>query len=276
MSRGGGGRGVDQKGRSKKDASHVRLYRFEQDTLAYQSLCVGARSLLFEVRSLYNGDINTNGKLFLSVRDAADRLNAGKSAISDWFADLIDRGWIRPKVEAGFNWKTAARARKATCWVLTNEATPDAAPTRDYQHWRPTDGSKRVPEKIRRSADGYSLSANGYSLSPMPDSTPKSVPDTGQFCPRAPKKAAQLSAIGNTDRYQGEAVGKPRGAEPPHSEAQRHAAGAPQRIHLACQTDTPGAAAAGPCRDEIPPASPESPSKVVKITRGKISAANRA
>lgn len=268
------GRGVDQKGRSKKDASHVRIYRFEQETLAYQSLCVGARALLIEVRSLYNG--NNNGALFLSVREAGRRMNVGKDAAAEWFADLIDRGWIRPKVEAGFNWKTAARARMASCWIITNEATDDAAPTRDYQKWQPTEKSKRLPESIRRSAPADRLSGGADRLSAPADSPPQSVCPSRQIRPIQPENVTNLSAPADTDSYQVKAVGKPRVAEPPHSEAQRHAADAPQRIHLTCQMDTPGAAAAGLGRDETPSANPAAPSKVIKITRGKISAANRA
>lgn len=269
------GRGVDQKGRSKKDASHVRFYQFELDTVAFRSLSVGPRALLIELKSLYNG--SNNGELFMSVREAARRLNVGRGTASEYLDDLQDRGFIRPKVEAGFDWKTAARARKATCWILTEYATEDAAPTRDFQHWTPAATSKRLPEIIRRSG----LKASGGS------ETGQTGPETGQppvvlalrpdsLGPKCPESPRSLALRPDTDSYQGQAVEKPRGAEPPHSEAQRHAAGAPQRIHLACQTDTPGAAAAGLGRDETPSASPESPSKVVKITRGKISAANRA
>jgi len=269
------GRGVDQKGRSKKDASHVRFYQFELDTVAFRSLMVGPRALLIELKSLYNG--SNNGELFMSVREAARRLNIGKDAASDCLDDLQDRGFIRPKVAAGFDWKTAARARKATCWILTEYATEDSAPTRDFQKWTPTAASKRVPEIIRRSALRDSGGPESRQTVPESRQHPPSLylraDSLGEKCPISP---GQLSLRADTDSYQGQAVGKPRGAEPPHSEAQRHAAGAPQRIHLACQTDAPGAAAAGLGRDETPSASPEGPSKVVKITRGKISAANRA
>jgi hypothetical protein len=211
------GRGVDVKGKSKKDAHHVRHYSFELQSLAYRSLCVGARALLTEIKDLFNG--SNNGELFLSVRDAADKLNVGKSAASDWFADLVDRGFIRPKVEAGFSWKTAARARKATCWILTEYATGGAAPTRDFQHWRPTELSERVPEKIRRSANGYSLYPIPDSLYPIPDSTPPTVPNSGQIRPIQPSEAPELSAIGYTVNHQ---VGEAQlGSEPEAAEGLR-------------------------------------------------------
>ena len=187
------GRGADVKGRSRKDASHVRLYRFELDTLAYRSLCVGARALLVELRGLFTG--SNNGKLFLSVREGALRLGAGKSAVSEWFEDLEDRGFIKPKVEAGFDWKTAARARKATCWILTNEPTDDAAPTREYQNWSPGPNSKRLPESIRRSA-------NRDSLYPIADSLSSTADRFG----RLPAQYAHpLSLRPDTVSYQGDA-----------------------------------------------------------------------
>jgi hypothetical protein len=235
------GRGVDQKGRSKKEASHVRFYQFELDTPAFRSLPVGARALLIEIKSLYNG--HNNGELFLSTRDAARRLNVDKSTPSDWFWDLQDRGFIKPKVEAGFTWKTAARERMATCWILTEFATADAGPTRDFQHW--TGPPKPRPKNIRRPSKPDSLSALSGSLPDKPDSAAQSAGLGGQIRPISPENVVDLSGLSGTDNYQGQAA-------------------------------LNGHAAAGLDRDETPSANPAAPSKVVKITRGKISAARRA
>ena len=70
------GRGVDATGRSKNDASHVRLYRWVLKSAAYRSLDCYARSLLVELYGLYSG--SNNGGLFLSVRESAERLNVSR------------------------------------------------------------------------------------------------------------------------------------------------------------------------------------------------------
>lgn len=187
------------KGRSKGEGGHVRHYLTELQSPAYRSLCVGARALLIELKSLFHG--NNNGELFLSVREAARRLHAGKSSVMDWFWELEDRGFVKPKVEAGFTWKTAARERMATCWTLTEFPTPGAAPTRDYMHWQGP--PKLRPKNIRRSGIGYSLYPTPDSLYPTRDSTPKSVPETGQIRPKSPQKRAPLYLKRDTDSYQG-------------------------------------------------------------------------
>lgn len=72
------GRRVNATGRSiGGDGHHVRFYQWELKSPAYRSLSLGARALLIELKSLYNG--SNNGDLFLSVREAARRLNCGKN-----------------------------------------------------------------------------------------------------------------------------------------------------------------------------------------------------
>ena len=63
----------DRSGRSKTSGKHVRLYRWLLDSVAYRSLNPVERSLLVELYNFYNGE--NNGKIFLSVRVAAECLN---------------------------------------------------------------------------------------------------------------------------------------------------------------------------------------------------------
>src|SRR5262245_58883448 len=168
MKKPGRGRRPDATGRSKGDGAYVRMFLVDMDRPAWRTLSVGARSLLWELRALYHG--YNNGELFLSVREAARRLNSDKSTISRWFKELQERGWIRPKVEAGFTWKTAARERMATCWILTEFPVAGTAPTRDFTAWTAASGN------IPRSQHADSPSHQTDSLSENPDSAPKSVP----------------------------------------------------------------------------------------------------
>lgn len=164
----------------------------------------GPRALLIELKSLYNG--SNNGELFMSVREAARRLNVGRDAADDHLEDLQDRGFIKPKVAAGFDWKTAARARKATCWILTEYATEEAAPTRDFQKWAPTAASKRVPEIIRRSALKATTGPESGQAGPESGQHPGAVAlradSSGAKCPIQPRS---LALKADTDSYQGEA-----------------------------------------------------------------------
>ncbi|WP_295135671.1 hypothetical protein [uncultured Reyranella sp.] len=153
-------------------------------TLAYRSLCNGARALLIELKALYYGGARTNnGKLFLSIRDAALLLGAGKSSVAEWYIDLYDRGFIKPRDRATFDFKAGAKTGKATTWILTEFPYGDRPATRDFQRWVPTPQSQRVPEIISRSVleDGSYPTAD--SLYPTADSPPETVPEGGRFGP---------------------------------------------------------------------------------------------
>jgi len=168
---------------SKKDGRHVRIYHFELATLAYRSLSPVARCLLTELKAIYNS--GNNGQIFLSVRDGARLLNVGKTTIAEAYADLADRGFIRPNVPSSFDFKSGAMAGKATTWVLTEFPHGDRPPTREFQHWTPTPTSQRVPEIISRSAlkDGAYPSAD--TLYPRPDRPRQTVPESGHFDPNS-------------------------------------------------------------------------------------------
>ena len=58
-------------------------------------LSVRARSLLVELKLLYNG--SNNGELFLSVRDAAARFSTGTHQATAAFRQLEDHGFIKPR-----------------------------------------------------------------------------------------------------------------------------------------------------------------------------------
>ncbi len=112
-------------------AKHVRFYRWLLDSPAYRSLSPTARCLLVELYSFYSG--SNNGWVFLSVRDAAQRLGVGSSTAARAYVDLEDRGFIRPRVKGGFN----VNDRRATEWVLTEFALGDNLATKDFMSWRP-------------------------------------------------------------------------------------------------------------------------------------------
>jgi hypothetical protein len=169
-------RRVDARGRSiGGDAQHVRIYRFELLSPAYRSLSVGARALLIEVRALFNG--SNNGELFLSVREAARRLDCDKDYAAKLFAELRDRGFIRPSVLGAFNVKATSGKGRATCWILTDQPVGTATTgTKDYMHWqRPADGKN----KSRSPMKGHLVPGEGT----LPCQTLSTVPPEGTALP---------------------------------------------------------------------------------------------
>ena len=173
---------------------------------SYRTLSVGARALLFELKALYHG--RNNGELFLSIREAADRLDTkSTNSVMDWFWELQDRGWIKPRVPVGFNQKSAARARMATCWTITEYPTAGSAPTREFVTWEgpPTER----PKTIRRSSTNDRLSSTRDTLSSTNDRPSKSVSPQRQNRPKRHLQAPVLSSTRDTDNYHGEVEGEP-------------------------------------------------------------------
>ena len=123
------GRRVDATGRSKGDGKHVRLYRWMMKTEAWRTLSPLGRCLLIEFYDLYNGD--NNGAIFLSVREAAKRLNCGTKQAHQAIRDLQKREFIKPKVRGSFTQKT----RHATAWRLTEFDAPGQSATKDFVSW---------------------------------------------------------------------------------------------------------------------------------------------
>lgn len=129
--------------KSKGFESHVRLYAHEMQCSAWQTLDPDARSLLIEIRALYDGGEN---HIFLSVREAMRRLNIGQRRVQKAFESLLMRGWIR-EIEKG-----AFRGKRATVYALENEPLEDrdgAVAPKSYMRWQPEgDGKKKSVAKL--------------------------------------------------------------------------------------------------------------------------------
>jgi len=174
---GGAGRGVDQRGRSRRDAKHVRLYEFELASDAFRSLSPAARALLIEFRRRYNGD---NNRIHMSVRTAAKSLASGKTTASRALSELLDRGFVRLGKKGRFTVRQGER--DASEYALTNEPIGSKPASKDYMSWRPKNGEQypkrdaTVPE-TRRSA-----TAN-------PSKNPMTVSETGRSSPKSTARA---------------------------------------------------------------------------------------
>jgi hypothetical protein len=126
-------RKTDATGRTIGTGGHVRLYHWCLASAAWRSLSCEARALLVELYGLYNG--SNNGMLFLSVREAARRLNIGKSTAARAFDELTEKGFVRPHVKGAF----ARKVRHATQWVLTEFEHGGQLPTKNFMRWQPAE-----------------------------------------------------------------------------------------------------------------------------------------
>jgi hypothetical protein len=110
-------------GRAKRRRHHdgpsfIQLYRYLLDCPAYVSLSARARAALIEVERGYNG--SNNGNIVLSVRDLAGRLGCHRDTECHALQELIDKGFIEPRIKGAFS----VKFRRATeCGSMTGAAT---------------------------------------------------------------------------------------------------------------------------------------------------------
>ena len=123
---------VNAKGRNENPVERfARLPHRILISEAYRSLDLVARSLLTEIVMIENG--KNNGSLYLSVKDATDRLGqADARPAMRGFEDLEDRGLIKMTKDAHFRVKAADTAR-ARCWRLTWLPFDHKPPSHDWQ-----------------------------------------------------------------------------------------------------------------------------------------------
>lgn len=115
--------------RKPRHEAHVRLYRHEHESPAYQSLSPEARALLVEFRALYDGRDN---RVHMSVREMRRRLNGIHQRRAVRARDeLLDRGFIRLLTPGTFSRK----ARHATEYALTNEPLGNELAPKDFMRW---------------------------------------------------------------------------------------------------------------------------------------------
>lgn len=122
---------------------------------AYRSLDLTARALLTDLVMLESG--KNNGELWLSVKDATDRLGlSDQRAAMRGFNDLQDRGLIVMTQDAHFNIKTASSAR-ARRWALTWLAIGKKPPTNGWQSYQPPGKTKasRTADKGLKAMSRY-------------------------------------------------------------------------------------------------------------------------
>lgn len=120
---------------------------------AYRALDTVARALLLELVMMENG--RNNGSLWLSVKDAVDRLGMSDARpIIRSFEMLQLVGLVVMTKEAHFSIK-AAETSRARCWRITWLPSDGKPPSNEWQSYKPEGGtpeSKRTDKGLRAMA----------------------------------------------------------------------------------------------------------------------------
>jgi hypothetical protein len=149
----------------------VHLSEYLQSSEAWATMKPGPRALYIELRRRYNGA--NNGEIYLSHRDAAAALNVNRNTATEYFADLVERGFIRMTVGPHLGPSGIGQASK---WALEDEPTMDGKPAgKTFMRWRATENPRqknRTPRPEKQDA----------------------LPDHGLEPPKASRKTGRQSA----------------------------------------------------------------------------------
>ena len=135
----------NKNGRSIYGPPFVQLFRFMLDCEAWQSLTTQERAVYVVLATRYNG--TNNGRLALSVRDAAREANVAKDTSARALLTLVERGFTECVTPGGFSRKTPHAAE----WRLTAYRCDVTAtlPSKAFVRWRPDPAKVAVPNKGR-------------------------------------------------------------------------------------------------------------------------------
>lgn len=131
-----------------RTARFVKLDHRLLSSSAFRSLSAPARNLLVEMMMIHNG--SNNGSLYLSVRDATDRLGySDKLAVGKMFDELIEAGLVTVTREADFHIKPNETS-KARCFRLNFIQGPNRR-SADYKclDWAPPSGTRAQKRMLR-------------------------------------------------------------------------------------------------------------------------------
>ena len=131
-------------GRNDGDGQYLPISYVMAHSTAFRALTGGALKVWVELRSRYNG--SNNGRVSLSLREAASLLGMSQSTAQRGFRELEQKGFI--KCRSRGSWY----GRRAAEFILTDRSFDGHPPTRDWQRW----SAKKKPSVPKRTAKSFS------------------------------------------------------------------------------------------------------------------------
>ena len=133
-------KGQAKKGIIESTERFVKLTYPLIESEAWRWLRPISKAVYIELRRRYNG-LN-NGKISLSLSDAAHILKASKSTISTALNQLEAHGFIKLIKKGYFT------GRMASEYALTDEQLDGYPPTREWRRWQPTKPHRRRQMRV--------------------------------------------------------------------------------------------------------------------------------
>ena len=167
------------KTRIKNKQPYVALFNETSDTAAWRAMSHGARGLYAALKREYNPGIQArwNGRIYLSLRDAEERMGSKRGQIARWYRELQYYGFIVMVTPGCLGLEGRGKAPR---WRLTELATEDSA-TRDFMRWNGVKFSDQKKQKPGPEKGTTVVPKRGPVVVPKrgPKQTAKVVPKRG-------------------------------------------------------------------------------------------------
>ena len=114
-----------------------KMHRLNMRTPAWRALSVHAQILLVWIKLEWKGpNANNNGRIYMSVRQAADLIGCSRETAARALKDLQRKGWLVVTQKASLGVEGAARGNQ---YELTEIALPGVAmrPRNLFREWHP-------------------------------------------------------------------------------------------------------------------------------------------
>ena len=118
-----------RKGVREKVEQYAPLSYPMLQSLAWRSLGGSAVKVFIELRCRFHG--HNNGKLILSVEEAARLLHMGKATVLAALAELVEKGFVVCTRKG--QWY----GRLASTWAVTDKGVDGSTPTNAWRQWQP-------------------------------------------------------------------------------------------------------------------------------------------
>ena len=124
-------------GRGERTAHFAKLIRSEMELPAWRALSTTAQALYPWLRLEWHGpDFNNNGRISLSVRQAAERLGVGQDRAARAFHELQAKGWIVVREPGRLGVEGEAKSHGFELTEITMPGKSKNYGRRLYRQWR--------------------------------------------------------------------------------------------------------------------------------------------
>lgn len=171
------------KGRSEREGQYATLSYSFLNSEAWRTLRGSSVKVFLELRTRFHG--GNNGRLFVSLEEAAGLLGLGKATVMRAFEELEQKGLVVCTKRG--HWY----GRQASEWSVTDQRVDGLPPTNAWKQWQPGAPRPSVLKWTKKSKRGAGMKPSASAMGPPQNPAPHDGSAT------APVAALRVVAMGS-------------------------------------------------------------------------------